>query len=67
MIINPLIRIMLVDDHAVVRAGIKRLLEQESRFSVVAEAESGERAYVLFGEFCPIFASLISPCQAWVA
>lgn len=53
MIISPFIRIMLVDDHAVVRAGIKRLLEQENRFSVVAEAESGERAYVLFGEFLP--------------
>ena len=50
---KPLIRVMLVDDHAVVRAGIKRLLEQESRFSVVAEAESGERAYVLFAEFLP--------------
>ena len=50
---KPLIRVMLVDDHAVVRAGIKRLLEQESQFSVVAEVESGERAYVLFGEFLP--------------
>ncbi len=46
-------RVMLVDDHAVVRAGIKRLLEQEGQFTVVAEAESGERAYVLFGEFLP--------------
>jgi two-component system, NarL family, invasion response regulator UvrY len=46
-------RVMLVDDHAVVRAGIKRLLEQESQFTVVAEADSGERAYVLFGEFLP--------------
>ena len=44
---------MLVDDHAVVRAGIKRLLEQESRFSVIAEADSGERAYMLFAEFLP--------------
>ena len=50
---KPLIRVMLVDDHAVVRAGIKRLLEQESQFSVVTEAESGERAYALFGEFLP--------------
>jgi two-component system, NarL family, invasion response regulator UvrY len=50
---RPLIRVMLVDDHAVVRAGIKRLLDQESRFSVVAEAESGERAYILFGEYLP--------------
>ncbi|MBU3736807.1 MAG: response regulator transcription factor [Methylobacterium sp.] len=46
-------RIMLVDDHAVVRAGVRRLLEQQSGFSVVAEAESGERAYQLFGEHLP--------------
>lgn len=48
-----LIRIMLVDDHAVVRAGVRRLLEQETKFSVVAEAESGERAYQIFGEHLP--------------
>ena len=47
------IRIMLVDDHAVVRAGVRRLLEQESRFLVVAECESGERAYQQFGEYLP--------------
>ena len=46
-------RIMLVDDHAVVRAGVRRLLEQESRFLVVAECESGERAYQQFGEYLP--------------
>ena len=47
------IRILLVDDHAVVRAGVRRLLEQESRFLVVAECESGERAYQQFGEYLP--------------
>lgn len=47
------IRIMLVDDHAFVRAGIRRLLEQDSRFLVVAEADTGERAYQLFGEHLP--------------
>jgi two-component system invasion response regulator UvrY len=47
------IRIMLVDDHAVVRSGIRRLLEQHPGFSVVAEAENGERAYQLFGEYLP--------------
>lgn len=46
-------RIMLVDDHAVVRAGIRRLLEQHPGFDIVAEAESGERAYQLFGEHLP--------------
>lgn len=49
----PLIRVMLVDDHAVVRAGVRRLLEQDQRFAVIAEAESGERAYQIFGEHLP--------------
>jgi two-component system, NarL family, invasion response regulator UvrY len=39
------VRIMLVDDHAVVRAGYRRFLEQESDYAVVAEANSGEEAY----------------------
>lgn len=47
------IRIMLVDDHAVVRSGIRRLLEQQTGFQVIAEAESGERAYQLFSEHLP--------------
>jgi two-component system, NarL family, invasion response regulator UvrY len=46
-------RIMLVDDHAIVRSGIRRLLEQHSGFAVIAEAETGERAYQLFGEHLP--------------
>lgn len=44
---------MLVDDHAVVRAGVRRLLEQDSKFSVIAEAETGERAYQIFGDHLP--------------
>ena len=47
------ITIVLVDDHAVVRAGVKRLLEQEPLFEVIGEAESGEKAYQLFGELNP--------------
>ena len=47
------LRIMLVDDHAVVRAGIRRLLEHYPDFEVIAEAESGEKAYQLFGELLP--------------
>jgi two-component system, NarL family, invasion response regulator UvrY len=47
------INIILVDDHAVVRAGVRRLLEQESLFDVIGEAESGEKAYQLFGELSP--------------
>ena len=50
---NKKIKIVLVDDHAVVRAGVKRLLEQEALFDVIGEAESGEKAYQLFGELNP--------------
>ena len=47
------VNIVLVDDHAVVRAGVKRLLEQETSFDVIGEAESGEKAYQLFNELKP--------------
>ena len=41
--VTPL-RILIADDHAVVRAGLKALLEQQPDFAVVAEAESGIEA-----------------------
>ena len=47
------VTIVLVDDHAVVRAGVRRLLEQEALFDVIGEAENGEKAYQLFGELKP--------------
>lgn len=37
-------RVLLVDDHAVVRAGHRALLEATADFAVVAEAEDGEQA-----------------------
>ena len=41
---NHPMRILLVDDHAVVRAGFTTLLENQGDLSVVAEAENGENA-----------------------
>lgn len=38
------IRIMLVDDHAVLRSGVRLLLEREEGFEPVGEAESAEAA-----------------------
>lgn len=38
------IRIMLVDDHALVRAGMRRVLEDNDDIEVAAEAGSGEQA-----------------------
>jgi len=47
------IKLMLVDDHAIVRSGFRRLLEQEPQLQIVAEADSGERAYALFAREQP--------------
>jgi DNA-binding NarL/FixJ family response regulator len=47
------ITIVLVDDHAVVRAGVRRLLEQEPLFEVIGEAKSGEKAYQILAELKP--------------
>jgi two-component system, NarL family, invasion response regulator UvrY len=49
---NP-IRVLLVDDHAVVRMGFKMLLESASDMKVVAEADSGEQAVKLYKEHQP--------------
>jgi DNA-binding NarL/FixJ family response regulator len=37
-------RIMIVDDHPLFRSGLKRILEMDSRLSVVAEASNGHAA-----------------------
>ena len=38
------IRVILVDDHAILRAGLRRVLEAEPDIEVVGEAESADRA-----------------------
>ena len=42
-----MINVLIVDDHALVRMGIRRLLEHLPDMTVVAEAENGETALVL--------------------
>jgi CheY-like chemotaxis protein len=38
------IRVMIVDDHAILRAGVREMLSEESDLQVVAEAGSAEEA-----------------------
>ena len=38
------IRVVLVDDHAILRSGLRRVLDAEADIEVVGEAESAERA-----------------------
>jgi two-component system response regulator NreC len=47
------VRILLVDDHAVLRAGLRALLEAEPGFQVVGEAGTGEEGVRLAGQTRP--------------
>jgi two-component system, NarL family, response regulator DevR len=53
-----MVRILIADDHAVVRAGLRSLLEQRNGFHVVAEASTGEEAVKLCQEHRPDVAVL---------
>jgi DNA-binding NarL/FixJ family response regulator len=46
-------KIMLVDDHSVVREGYRALLQKQSRLEVVAEAGDGAEAYRLYKQAAP--------------
>ena len=48
-----MIRVLLVDDHAVVRTGFRLLLQARSDFAVVGEAESGEAACQRYIDLAP--------------
>jgi two-component system invasion response regulator UvrY len=47
------IRVLLVDDHAVVRMGFRLLLQSVAEFTVLAEAESGEAACQMYFDLQP--------------
>ncbi|MGO9935726.1 MAG: response regulator [Steroidobacteraceae bacterium] len=48
-----MIRVLLVDDHAVVRTGFRLLLQSQPDISVVGEADSGEAACQLYLDLAP--------------
>ena len=57
------ISVLLVDDHAMVRQGVRAFLETQSGVSVVGEAGSGDEAIQLAGQLIPdvILMDLIMP------
>jgi NarL family two-component system response regulator LiaR len=57
------ITVMIVDDHAVVRQGIRALLEAEGGFQVVGEAGSGGEAVLLAADLVPdiVLMDLVMP------
>ena len=60
---NGLITILLVDDHQVVRQGVRAFLDTQADFSVIAEAESGDEALRLADQHVPdvILMDLVLP------
>jgi two-component system nitrate/nitrite response regulator NarL len=50
---DPRFRLMLVDDHPMMRRGIRQLLELEDDFQIVGEANNGEEALQLLDELQP--------------
>lgn len=51
--VTPPVRVLLVDDHPVVRAGLRALLGATRGLDVVAEAASGELALAMVTEHAP--------------
>ncbi len=47
------IRVLLVDDHPVVRAGFRALLEEQPDIEVVGEAKDGREAVAVTEELQP--------------
>lgn len=50
---NTKIRILLVDDHSIVRAGFQHMLLKEADMEIVAEAENGTQAVELYRQVMP--------------
>lgn len=55
---KPTIRVLLADDHEVVRKGIREFLEEDTAVEVVAEASDGEQALVFANQLQPDVAVL---------
>lgn len=53
MVGDALIRVMIVDDHAMLRDGLRNILEQEPGLTVAAEASDGETAAKLAADLKP--------------
>lgn len=55
---TQVIRVMLADDHAVVRKGIRDFLEEDPQIQVIAEASDGQEAWALLAQQQPDVAVL---------
>src|SRR5690242_10716270 len=61
--VAPPLRIVIVDDHPIIRQGLRSAFEEAGQVEVVGEAESGEEAITVVGEQSPdlVFMDLRMP------
>ena len=50
---KPKTKVLLVDDHPILRTGLRRMIDQESDMQVCGEAEDGPNAFELCGTLTP--------------
>jgi two-component system, NarL family, response regulator len=47
------IRVLIVDDHSIVRQGLTTIINRDPEMTVIAQAEDGQQAIALFREYQP--------------
>lgn len=47
------IRVLIADDHAIVRQGLATIIDRDPEMTAIAQAEDGEKAIALFREYQP--------------
>lgn len=50
---SNMIRVLIADDHAIMRQGLAALVEQEPDLTVVAKASNGQEALTMFRQYQP--------------
>jgi two-component system NarL family response regulator len=50
---SPTIRVLIVDDHSIVRQGLATIINRDPEMTVIAQAEDGQQVIALFREYQP--------------
>ena len=61
-----MIKILLADDHSIVREGLKRIIEESGEMEIIAEAPDGKTAFRLAKKKKSMVLLLIFQCQVGV-
>ena len=65
---DKLIKVLIVDDHAVTRKGVKFFIENDPQIKVVAEASNGQESIDLSLSLAPnvVLMDVTYACNEWI-